>query len=115
MHSLDELEARKRLIQAKMDIHRAEMAVHLHDITEPIRKVQNSVGRITHSPILRWGLISIVGWLAFSGRWRWFTRITAWVSPLALPQAGQFLKQNALTLGMKLFEWWRNRRTVTVE
>ena len=83
---LNELAARKRLIQAKMELHRAEMALHYSQIVQPFHSIQSGLGKVLSSPFLRWGLIGGLGFLLVRGRLRFLGKAAKWALPFALPR-----------------------------
>jgi hypothetical protein len=107
---LDELEARKRLAQARLELHRAEMALHLRQLLAPVRAVQSSVATVAANPMVRWAAAGVAGWVFFSGRWRTLGRAAGWVLPLALPQARRLVTGRAWGLASQALQWWWRRR-----
>lgn len=82
--SMDELEARKRLIQARMELHRIEMAVYSHQILSPFQTVRHGFEKIAAHPILRWGIIGGFGFLATKLRLRLVGRLAGIAVPLVM-------------------------------
>jgi hypothetical protein len=66
--SLEEFEARKRLVCSKMALHRAEISLCVHDIVEPYRKVQTAIRSVSSHPVGRVVLTGLAGFLLFSGK-----------------------------------------------
>jgi hypothetical protein len=90
---LDELAARKRLVQAKMELHRAEIALYYREVTAPLRIAESSVHTILNHPISRITMIAGAGVLFFSGRLRLFRKTLGFIAPIVLPQLRGFLKR----------------------
>jgi len=89
---LDELAQRKRILQLKMDMRRAEMVLYYHEITAPVRFVQEKFQRLKGNPLLVAGAALLSGWLLFSGRMGVLRRAASWVLPVVWPRLrGQFL------------------------
>ncbi len=106
---IDELEARKRLAQARMEIHRAEMALYWDQITRPLRRAQDGLSTMISNPVFRWAAAGAGGWLLFTGRLRSLGRVAGWALPLVLPRARGFLARQAMTLAVRGFQGWRRR------
>jgi len=101
--SLDELEARKRLARARMDLHRIEIAVHCHDITAPVLSVREGVVRVLSSPIARMAIIGGLGFFLLKGRrsfaGRSLRKVMGWTVALVVPR----IRHLALRPLIKLF------------
>lgn len=54
---LNELSVRKRLVQARVELHRSEMALYYQYATQPIRAVGSQVNRVMTHPMTRLTLI----------------------------------------------------------
>jgi hypothetical protein len=104
---IDELEARKRLVQAKMELHRAEMALHYNEIMAPIQSVQSNLHRFTGHPIARAAMMGGLGFLLISGRLRMAKRLAGFLVPMLFPSLRRFLMGNAGRLALKLFQTLR--------
>lgn len=83
---LNELAARKRLIQAKMELHRAEMALFVNDIKNPFQRLRSHVEKAAHSPWLWLGVLGGVGFLLFRGRKEPARKTAGWLAPIILPR-----------------------------
>jgi hypothetical protein len=88
---LDELAARKRLAQARMEIHRAEMALYFRQVTSPARAAEAGWHTLAANPFARWAAAAAAAALLFSGRLRGAGRVAGWVAPFVLPRVRGFL------------------------
>ncbi len=107
---LDELAARKRLVQAHMELHRAEMALHYQEVTAPFRLAQSKVSWITANPILRWLLIGTTSFVLVSKRTALLRRAASWAIPLLVPRLRGMFKSPTFQLGLKGAQFLLNRR-----
>ena len=105
---LDELAARKRLVQAKMEIHRAEMALYYHEITAPIQTVRSGITSLASHPLAKVAVIGGIGFLLFSGRLKFLRKTTGFVAPLVSSKLRGFLAKQAWNLVFKGFRLWRS-------
>ncbi len=103
---LDELAARKRLIQAKMELHRAEMALYYQQTIAPIQMVRSGLSTITTHPLTRIVLMSGLGFFLVRGRFRLTRKAAALVIGLALPQLRTFLVNRTLGWGIDKLRAW---------
>ena len=101
---IDELQARKRLIQAKMEIHRAEMFLYYNEIMTPIQNVQNNLQRYTNHPIARFAAMGGLGFLLVTGRLRMVKRLAGFLVPMLFPSMRRLLMGGAGRLAVKLFQ-----------
>lgn len=101
---IDELQARKRLIQAKMEIHRAEMFLYYNEITAPIQNIQNNLQRFTDHPMARFAAMSGLGFLLITGRLQMLKRLASFMIPVLFPSIRRFLMSNAGRLALKFFQ-----------
>lgn len=60
---LDELAVRKRLVQARMELHRAELALYIDHTLAPIRKAS----ALASQPMVRWGGLAAMAAMVFAG------------------------------------------------
>ena len=104
---IDELQARKRLIQAKMELHRAEMALYCREVLMPIQAIQTNLQRFTDHPIARIVIMGGLGFLAMSGRARIVRRLSGFIIPMFFPTMRRFLMGNAWRLAFKVFQTLR--------
>ncbi|MFZ4694334.1 MAG: hypothetical protein ACOYMV_04325 [Verrucomicrobiia bacterium] len=88
---LDELAARKRLAQARMELHRAEMALYFRQVTSPARAVEAGWHALAANRIVRWTAAAGGAALLFSGRLRRIGKVVGWVAPLVVPRVRGFL------------------------
>ena len=98
---LDELAARKRLIQIKMELHRAEMALYTHQLLSPLRTAQLRVTSLFSHPITRYVTVGAVGLLVFTRRLKVFRKVGGFVAPLILPFLRRFLFRQIGNLVMR--------------
>lgn len=101
---IDELESRKRLIQAKMELHRAEMFLYYNEVVTPIQNIQSNLQRFTDHPIARFAVMGGLGFLLVSGRLRMVKRLAGFLIPMLFPSMRRFLVGNAGRLAIKLFQ-----------
>lgn len=92
---LEELAARKRLARARMEIHRAEIALYFRHAMSPVRVAEAGWRTLTANPWLRWSAAAGAVALAVSGRLRRLGKIAGWIVPFALPRARGFLARKA--------------------
>ncbi len=105
---LDELATRKRLVQAKMELHRAEMALYYHEVTTPIQTVRAGIASVASHPLTRVAVIGGIGFLLFSGRLKFLRKTTGFIAPLVSSKLRGFLMQQAWNLVSKGFQLWRS-------
>ena len=101
--SIDELEARKRLIQARMDLHRAEMAWHYRQITAPVQSFKAGFTRVMSNPIARWTIMGSLGFFLVTGRLRFVRKAAVWVAPFLLQRVRGLLLGPLTKMGFQLF------------
>jgi hypothetical protein len=89
--SIDEFEGRKRLIQAKMELHRAEMAVYLHEFTRPFATVSFGVSRAFSNPVVRWLAVGALGYYLVVRRRRRAAEGENWLASIIMPRLRQVL------------------------
>ena len=82
---LDELEARKRLAQAKMELHRAEMALYYQEVTAPLRALRSKITALVSHPAVPIVLVGAVGFFLVRGRQPMVRKVAGWLMPLLLP------------------------------
>ena len=107
--SLEELATRKRLIQAKMDIHRAEMAIHYDHLKRPIQSVKSTARTIFSNPWLRWAIFAGLGLFLVKGGGRSLrstVKVTGKMVPFVFPRVRNFLISQATQWGMR---WFRKK------
>lgn len=92
---LDELAARKRLAQARMELHRAEMALYFRQVTSPARAAEAGWLALAANPIARWTAAAGFAALLFSGRLRRVGKVAGWIAPLVVPRVRGFLARQA--------------------
>lgn len=86
-----------------MQLHRAEIAVQAHQITEPLRVVREKIGLLTGHPLGRLVAVSGVGFLYFSRGL--IGRVSGVVLPVLFPQIRNFVANQAMSLifrGLKM-------------
>ena len=98
---LDELAARKRLARARMEIHRAEMALYFRQITSPARAAEAGWQGLVANPIARWTAAAGFAVLLFSGRLPRVGRVAGWVAPFVMPRVRGFLVRQAGSLALR--------------
>jgi hypothetical protein len=101
---IDELQSRKRLIQAKMELHRAEMFLYYNEVIAPIQNVQSKLQRFTDHPLARFAVIGGFGFMLVTGRLRMVKRLAGFIVPMLFPSMRRFLMGNAGRLAIKLFQ-----------
>jgi hypothetical protein len=94
---LEELAARKRLVQAHMEIYRAELALYSHQVLTPIDKAVH----LTSNPVTRWSTILGLAGLYLTGRstWirsPWVRRGLQFIVPMVSGRLKQFVVSAAL-------------------
>lgn len=92
---LEELAARKRLARARMEIHRAEMALYFRQAISPVRAAEVGWRTLASNTWLRWSATAAAAALLVSGRLRRVGKIAGWVVPFVLPRARGFLARKA--------------------
>ncbi len=107
---LNELSARKRLAQAHMELHRAEMTLHYQQATAPLRLVQSRIHSVTSNPVARWMLLGGMGFMLVSKRTRYLRRATGWLLPFMLPRLRGIFSNRALQFGLKGAQFMLNRK-----
>lgn len=103
---LDELAARKRLIQAKMELHRAEMALYYQQTITPIRMMRSGFSTVITHPLTRIALASGLGFFLVRSRFRLTRKAVALVIGLALPQLRTFLVNRTFGWGIDKLRAW---------
>lgn len=98
---LDELAARKRLAQARMELHRAEMALYFRQVTSPARAAEAGWRALAANPIARWGAVAGAAALLFSGRFRRVGKLAGWVAPLVMPRVRGFVARQVSGLAWR--------------
>ena len=88
---LTELSARKRLVQARMEIHRAEMALYFDQMVSPFQRISSRVQAVVGNPIVRVGVVGGLGFLLVSGKLKFLRKVTSWAAPLILPRIRNFV------------------------
>ena len=106
---LDELSARKRLVQAKMELHRAEIALYYQEVMMPLRTVQSGFQQFKTHPIYQILTIAGMGFLFFSNRLRSLGKIAGFVIPIAIPQLRRFFTGNLSQVFFKSAQSWFSR------
>ncbi len=89
--SLEELALCKRLVQARMDIHRTEMLVYGDQVAAPFRRIGKSVHAVATNPFLQIGLVGSVGFLIVSKRFTFLRKAAGWLVPFILPRLRNFV------------------------
>ena len=104
---LDELAARKRLVQAKMELHRAEIALYYHHIMAPLKTAQSGISTASNflsHPAARMALVGGLGVLLFSGRLKFFRKPAGLIIPFISSRLRGFLFRRAWDLVLKRFQ-----------
>ena len=99
---LDELAARKRLVQAKMELHRAEMALYYQQMISPFQKAHDGFERLKHHPIGRVAIAGGLGLLLFMGGRRLgsLKKVAGFVAPMVVPKIRGFIINRAMNWAM---------------
>jgi len=103
---LEELASRKRLVQAKLDLHRAELALYYGRITAPLQIMRKGARFLTR-PAVSLAAVGAVGWLLFSGRLNFLHKTTGFIVPMLLPRLRGLLVNRTLDMFFKGFRLFR--------
>ncbi len=105
---LDGLAVRKRLVLARMELHRAEMAVHVSDLLAPLRPLQTPFAFLARHRAFRWAAVAAVGFLVAARRTHLLRKAAAFVVPLLLSRLRGFIFGRAASLAMGgIRRFWR--------
>ncbi len=103
---LEELASRKRLVQAKLDLHRAELALYYSRVTAPLQIMRKGARFLTH-PAVGLAAVGAVAWLLFSGRLNFLRKPTGLIIPMLLPRLRGLLVNRTMDMFFKGFRLFR--------
>ena len=107
---LDELAARKRLVQAKMELHRAEMALYYQQAIAPFQTVRSGFSTLVSHPIVRAVFMGGLGFLFVKGRLRFARKAVGWAAPLVFSRLRTFVMSHVWKWGLKGLQLALQRR-----
>jgi hypothetical protein len=104
---LDELAARKRLVQARMELHRAELALYYQEALSPVRKFSAFVSK----PSVKWTAIAaVVGLLMTGSRMKIVQKITGKMSPLLMAPLKTFITTRVIGFVMRALQNFQSKQ-----